>query len=245
MKRILIIGATSAIAQEFARIAAGRGSELFLVARKADRLNILAADLKARGAGKVATLVADANDFEQNTSLAKGAVAELGGLDAVLIAHGVLGDQRASERDFRLAEAEYKTNFLSVVSLMTTLAAYFEDKKRGVLAVISSVAGDRGRQSNFIYGSAKGALSLYLAGLRNRLYPSGVAVLTIKPGFVDTPMTAHLKKGLLFASPGKVARDIYRAMEKRRDVLYTPGIWFWIMFIIRMVPERIFKRLKL
>ena len=169
----------------------------------------------------------------------------MGELDTVLIAHGLLGDQRASERDFKLAEQAYKTNFLSVVSMLTPISAYFEVQRRGTIAVISSVAGERGRQSNFIYGSAKAGLSVYLAGLRNRLYPSGVTVLTIKPGFVDTPMTAHLRKTALFASPEKVAREISRAIERRRSVLYSPAIWFWIMAVIRLIPEPVFKRLKL
>ena len=245
MSRVLIIGATSAIAQAFARLRVPRGDELFLVARDAAKLQILVADLQVRGAKKISILAADANDFERHAPMLETARRELEDVDTVLIAHGVLGDQRAAERDFKLAEQAYKTNFLSVVSLLTPIAAYFEARRRGTIAVISSVAGERGRQSNFIYGSAKGGLSLYLAGLRNRLHPSGVTVLTIKPGFVDTPMTAHLPKGPLFASPEKVARDISRAIDKGRDVLYTPAIWFWIMAVVRLIPETVFKRLKL
>ena len=245
MSRILIIGATSAIAQAFARLRVARGDELFLVARDAAKLQILVADLQVRGAKKISILAADANDFERHAPMLEAARRELGDVDTVLIAHGVLGDQRAAERDFKLAEQAYKTNFLSVVSLLTPIAAYFEARRCGTIAVISSVAGERGRQSNFIYGSAKGGLSLYLAGLRNRLHPSGVTVLTIKPGFVDTPMTAHLPKGPLFASPEKVAWDVSRAIDKGRDVLYTPAIWFWIMAVVRLIPETVFKRLKL
>ena len=245
MSRILIIGATSAIAQAFARLCLPRGDELFLVARNSAKLQVLAADLQVRGAKRIRTLAADANDFERHGPMLEAARRELGGVDTVLIAHGALGDQKAAEGDFKLAEQAYKTNFLSVVSMLTPISAYFEAQRRGTIAVISSVAGERGRQSNFIYGSAKGGLSLYLAGLRNRLYPSGVTVLAIKPGFVDTPMTAHLKKGALFASPEKVARDILRAIEKGKSVLYTPAIWLWIMAVIRLIPETIFKRLKL
>ncbi len=245
MSRILIIGATAAIAQAFARLRVSQGDELFLVARSDARLQVLAADLQVRGAKKIRTLAVGANDFERHAAMLETARRELEEVDAVLIAHGVLGDQRAAERDFKLAEQSYKTNFLSVVSMLTPIAAYFEARRRGTIAVISSVAGERGRQSNFIYGSAKAGLSAYLAGLRNRLHPSGVKVVTIKPGFVDTPMTAHMRKGLLFASPEKVARDISRAIEKGKDVLYTPAIWFWIMAVVRLIPERIFKRLKL
>jgi short-subunit dehydrogenase len=129
--------------------------------------------------------------------------------------------------------------------MLTPIADFFEKQKHGVITVISSVAGDRGRQSNYIYGSAKAGLSVYLDGLRNRLYSAGVAVVTIKPGFVDTPMTAHLKKGFLFASPEKVARDILRAIEKRKCVVYTPWFWRWIMFVIKSIPETIFRKLKL
>ncbi len=243
VKKILIIGATSAIAQAFARLHIG--DELFLVARNAAKLESVAKDLKARGTKKIGVADMDANDFARHGSMLDMAVRELGGLDVALIAHGTLGDQKTSERDFGAADQEFKTNFLSVVSLLTPLAALFEKQGSGVIAVISSVAGDRGRQSNYIYGSAKGALSLYLAGLRNRLHASGVSVLTIKPGFVDTPMTAHLKKGLLFASPEKVASDISRAIDSKKSILYTPWIWRWIMLIIRMIPENVFKRLKL
>jgi short-subunit dehydrogenase len=245
MSRILIIGATSAIAQAFGRLCVQRGDEMFLVARDPAKLKILAADLQVRGAKKIGMLVADAKDFERHGPMFEAARQELGDVDTVLIAHGVLGDQRAAERDFGLAEQAYKINFLSVVSMLTPISAYFEARRRGTIAVISSVAGERGRQSNFIYGSAKAGLSVYLAGLRNRLYPSGVRVLTIKPGFVDTPMTANLRKGMLFASPEKVASDISRAIGKGRDVLYTRAIWFWIMAVIRLIPETVFKRLKL
>jgi decaprenylphospho-beta-D-erythro-pentofuranosid-2-ulose 2-reductase len=245
MSRVLIIGATSAIAQAFARLRMQRGDEIFLVARDAAKLQVLAADLQVRGAKKIGTLALDANEFEGHGLMFEAARRELGGLDVVLIAHGLLGDQKAAERDFRLAELAYQTNLLSVVSMLTPISAYFEAQRCGTIAVISSVAGERGRQSNFIYGSAKGGLSLYLAGLRNRLHSSGVTVLTIKPGYVDTPMTAHLQKGLLFASPETVARDISRAIETRRDVLYTPAFWFWIMLVVRLIPETVFKRLKL
>jgi short-subunit dehydrogenase len=245
MKRTLIIGATSAIAEEFARISIEKGDQLFLAARNRVKLETVAEDLKVRGGKKVRTSVVDALDFGHHESLVAAAVEALGGLDTVLIAHGVLGDQKVAERDYRIAEREYQINFLSVVSMLTHAVAYFEKQRQGTIAVISSVAGDRGRQSNYIYGSAKGSLSIYLSGLRNRLYKSGISVVTIKPGFVDTPMTSHLKKSLLFASPRRVAAGIYRAIERRRDVVYLPGFWFGIMALVRLIPERLFKRLKL
>jgi decaprenylphospho-beta-D-erythro-pentofuranosid-2-ulose 2-reductase len=169
----------------------------------------------------------------------------MGGIDLALIAHGVLGDQQKAQADYAAAEAVLRTNFLSAVSLVTWLANYFENQKRGTLAVISSVAGDRGRKSNYVYGASKGALNVFLDGVRNRIDRSGVNVLTIKPGFVATPMTAHLPKGPLFASPETVAQGIVRAIKGRKDVVYVPGFWAVIMLIIRSIPEAIFKKLNL
>jgi len=140
---------------------------------------------------------------------------------------------------------EFTTNCASVISLLRILADYFEQQRRGCIAVISSVAGDRGRQSNYVYGAAKGAVTVFLQGLRNRLYKSGVAVVTIKPGTVDTPMTAGMKKGLLFASASSVGQGIYKAMLARKEVVYLPWFWRPIMFIIRSIPEPIFKKLSL
>jgi short-subunit dehydrogenase len=140
---------------------------------------------------------------------------------------------------------EFTTNAISYMALMTRLANVFEAQKWGCLAVISSVAGDRGRGSNYVYGAAKGAVSLFAQGLRNRLSKSGVVVVTIKPGFVDTPMTAHLKKNPLFAKPAPVGRRIYTAMLRGESVVYVPWFWWWIMLIIRNIPEAIFKKLSL
>ena len=243
--KLLIIGATSAIAQAYARIRAQAHDEIFLVARNSERLQILSADLQTRGACIAGTMSLDVTAFEEHEAMLATVLEKLGGLDTVLIAHGTLADQKIAERNFTVAEQEIKTNFLSVVSLLTPIATHLEQQRHGTIAVISSVAGDRGRRSNFIYGSAKAGLSAYLAGLRSRLHGCGVTVLTIKPGFVDTPMTAHLRKGLLFASPERIAGGIDRAIRGRKDVVYLPGFWFWIMLVIRWVPEFIFKRLKI
>jgi short-subunit dehydrogenase len=193
----------------------------------------------------VETGVADLARCDEHAALLDRAQASLGGLDVALIALGTLGDQKESERDWVVAERELSTNFLSAASLLTLLGNRFEAQRGGTLAVISSVAGDRGRQSNYVYGSAKAALSTFTAGLRNRLFKSGVHVLTIKPGFVDTPMTAHLPKNALFVGPDKIARGIVRAIDRRRDVVYLPWFWRWILLIIRSVPEFVFKRLSL
>lgn len=245
MRRIVILGATSAIAQETARCFASKGDRLFLVARSPERLEAVAADLRVRGASQVEIEAFDLNDMERHESLLDQAELRLGGLDGALVAHGVLTDQAAAQADFARVESDFRTNFLSAASILTHLANRFEARRTGVIAVISSVAGDRGRQSNYVYGSAKAALTAFCSGLRNRLHPSGVALVTVKPGFVDTPMTAHVPKGPLFASAQRVGRGIFRAMTRRRSVVYLPFFWRPIMAIIRAVPEFVFVRLKL
>jgi len=245
MNKVLIIGATSAQAQATARLFASDGASLFLAGRDPQKLGDVAADLEARGAASVDSIVIDLNDLSRHQELIKTADASLEGLEAVLIAHGTLGDQAAGQADFSVAEQELKTNLLSAVSLLTILANLLEARGKGCLAVISSVAGDRGRQSNYIYGTAKGGLSVFLSGLRNRLQRSGVRVLTIKPGFVDSPMTAEFDKGLLWAKPEDVAKLIHKAMLKGNGEVYAPGFWRLIMFIIKAIPEWLFRRLSL
>src|SRR5262249_27758698 len=138
-----------------------------------------------------------------------------------------------------------EVNFTTTAALLTLVGDALEGQRHGCLAVITSVAGDRGRQSNYVYGAAKGGLHILLQGIRNRLYPAGVAVVEIKPGFVDTPMTAHLRKNALFASPGRVGRAVHRAILKRRDIVYVPWFWRPVMTAVKLMPERVFKRLKL
>ena len=245
MKKVLVLGATSAIAQATVRLLAARGVSLYLVGRNAANLDAVAKDAATRGAAKVEQQALDLNDTTAHEALVERAAQALGGLDGALIAHGVLGEQKACERSWTETEQVLRTNFLSAASLLTALANRFEAQQAGTLVVISSVAGDRGRQSNYVYGASKGALNVFLQGLRNRLSRSGVAVVTVKPGFVDTPMTAHLPKNKLFASPEKVARGILRAADGRKNEVYVPGIWALIMLIIRTIPEGIFKKLKL
>lgn len=245
MRRIIIFGATSAIAQGFARQAATRGDALFLVGRSAEKLAAVADDARVRGASSVHTAVADLDETARHGPLVQDAERALGGLDGALVAHGTLTDQAAAQRDFAVVRREVHTNFLSAASILTIVANHFEEKRAGTIAVISSVAGDRGRQSNYVYGAAKAALTTFLSGLRSRLAPSGVAVVTVKPGLVDTPMTAHLPKNALFAKPDDVGRRIYRALERGEDVVYVPFFWACVMLLVRSVPERVFKRLKL
>jgi decaprenylphospho-beta-D-erythro-pentofuranosid-2-ulose 2-reductase len=241
--RILALGATSAIAEATLRLFAERGARFYLVARSPEKLAAVAADLKTRGASAVATRVMDLDDTLGHAAMLAAAAENLGTIDMALLAHGVLGDQQQAEASYLAAEAILGTNFLAPVSLITWLANYFEASHQGTLAVISSVAGDRGRKSNYVYGASKGALTIFLDGVRNRIDRAGVHVLTIKPGFVATPMTAHLRQGPLFAPPSKVAAGIFSAIEKRKDVVYVPAFWAIIMLIIRMIPRRIFKKL--
>jgi decaprenylphospho-beta-D-erythro-pentofuranosid-2-ulose 2-reductase len=245
MRRVLILGATSAIAVAVARRFAADGDRIALVARNRERLQALADDLRARGAAQVETEIADLTEHVRHRALIEQAHRALGGLDTALIAHGSLPDQAACARDFERTRAEFETNALSTLSLMSELAGRFEENGSGTLAVIGSVAGDRGRQSNYVYGAAKGTVALFAQGLRNRLHGRGVRVITIKPGFVDTPMTAAFDKGALWAQPDRVGADIHRAIERGRDVVYTPWFWRWIMLVIRLIPEAVFKRLKL
>jgi decaprenylphospho-beta-D-erythro-pentofuranosid-2-ulose 2-reductase len=245
MKKTLLIGANSGIAEAVARRLAARGEQVYLLGRSPERLQALAADLAVRGGQVSGSAVFDANRLDTHSEILETAVRALGGLDAVLIAYGSLGDQKACEASVSQTMDQISTNALSVISLCTLLANRFEAQGSGCLAVISSVAGDRGRQSNYVYGTAKAAVSAFTQGLRNRLYRKGVHVLTIKPGFVDTPMTAGLKKGPLFASADRVAGGIVAAMDGAKDVVYLPFFWRPIMALIRAVPERIFKKLRL
>lgn len=245
MQNILIVGATSAIAEATARCFAARGDKLFLLARNAERLSTIAADLTIRGAHEVTTALFDANDFDGHQATLDNVNGVLGSIDIVLIAHGTLSDQKACEASVSKTLHELTTNGISTIALLTLLANQFEAKRSGTIAVISSVAGDRGRQSNYIYGTAKSAVTTFLQGLRNRLYKSNVHVLTIKPGFVDTPMTAAFPKGPLWASADAVAAGIVKAIDKKKDVVYLPGFWWLILTLIRLVPEQIFKRLSL
>jgi short-subunit dehydrogenase len=209
---------------------------------------VLAQDLEVRKAPgqTVATITADLADLSAHETVVTQVYSAMGGLDVILVAHGSLSPQAACEDSVDLTLREINLNALSPISIVTLVAKRFEAAGSGVIAVIGSVAGDRGRQSNYVYGAAKGMLSIFLDGLRNRLSRKGVSVVTIKPGFVDTPMTAHIHpKGALWASPDQIAAGIVIAVAQKRDVAYLPGFWRPIMFVIRHIPERVFKRLKL
>jgi len=245
MQRVLIIGATSAIAEATARIYASRGSRLYLVARDPKRLDAIVEDLRVRGAGTVGCSSLDINDLARHEEVLDAAWADLGDLDVVLVAHGTLPDQKSCETSVETALNEFATNGTSTIALLTPLANRMERAGRGTIVVISSVAGDRGRASNYLYGAAKAAVTTFLSGLRQRLARHGVNVVTIKPGFVDTPMTRNFKKGLLWAKPAAVATGIVKAADKGKPVAYLPGFWLLIMTVIRSIPEFIFKRISL
>lgn len=246
MQKILIIGATSAIAEAVARRYAERNAAFYLLARNASRLEAIAGDLKIRGASSVETSPFDANDVPSHDALLDGAFAALGSVDVVLLAHGSYGDQSDCEASAEEAVRELQTNALSTIALLTRLGNLMERQGHGILAVISSVAGDRGRPSNYVYGSAKAAVSAFAEGLRARLHKKGVHVLTVKPGMVDTPMTAGLDlPALLVAKPEAVAADIVRAVDSKVDVLYTPWYWRYVMWVIIHMPRAVFKKLNL
>jgi len=245
MKKILVIGATSAIAEHCARIWATRGDALFLVARDAEKMRLIANDLEVRGALTVHISCLDLNEIDQHQSMLDEASKALGNLDIVLIAHGTLSNQKQCEKNVDTMMLEIKTNAISTLSMLTLIANRFEANKNGTIAVISSVAGDRGRASNYVYGCAKAMVTAFTSGLRQRLYSSNVTVLTIKPGFVDTPMTSEFKKGILWAKPHNVAKRIVIAIDQRKNMVYVPWFWSWIMGLIVLTPISLFNKLKL
>ena len=244
-KKILIIGATSTIAEHCSKIWAQREDQLYLVARNEERLKRITADLKLLGAKEVFSHRMDLNDIEHHAGMLDTAVKVMGGIDTVLIAHGTLSNQKACEQSMEKTLVEIKTNTISTISLLTHIANIFEVKRAGTIAVISSVAGDRGRASNYVYGSAKAMVTAFTSGLRQRLHKSNVTVITIKPGLVDTPMTAAFKKGLMWAKPAAVAATIVQAVDKKKNEVYVPAFWWPVMVIIRLLPSSIFKRTKI
>lgn len=246
MNKILIVGATSAIATACARLWAVREVEFFLVARDREKLEIVASDLRARGAKTTEVYVLNSSDYAGQMDMLEACVANLGQLDLALVAYGTLPEQCKCEIDTQYAIEQFSINGSSVIALLNNLASVFEKQRYGTLAVIGSVAGDRGRQSNYLYGSAKSAVSTFAAGLRARLYKVGVHVSIIKPGFVLTPMTRELDlPKLLVSSPESVAIAIDKGLVRNKSVIYVPGFWRWIMMVIRYIPDIIFKRLSL
>jgi len=245
MKNIVVFGATSSIAQHVMRNFARDKANFFLIGRNSEKLRVVADDLKSRGAQKVIVRSGDFVEVMEQRRILEQIDSDFPDFDSCFVAYGSLPDQNKCQGDSELLLEALSINFGSVATLLELFAARFERAGHGTIAVIGSVAGDRGRQSNYVYGSAKGALALYLQGLRNRLAPAGVRVVTIKPGFVDTPMTSHLDQGPLFRSADDVGRSIYKVLKGGRDTAYVPWFWWPIMSAICSIPEFVFKRMKL
>jgi len=248
MKRVVIVGATSRIAEYCARRWVSTGAKLFLVARDQDRLQRLIADLGVRGGHPehLGGSLFDALDYGSYPRLVQNASEFLGGVDVVLIAHGTLPQQPACEQDLDLTRNALEVNGLSAVLLAEAFAMRMAPAEHGTIAVIGSVAGDRGRRSNYVYGSAKALIHSYLEGMRHRLAPLGLRIVTIKPGPTDTPMTSNYKQpGVRLADPDQVADLIVEGIDRGRTTIYAPALWRWIMLIIRHIPERIFMKMSL
>jgi decaprenylphospho-beta-D-erythro-pentofuranosid-2-ulose 2-reductase len=244
-RRILVLGATSGIAEACIRLWANRGDALYLVARNEDKLAVVAADARTRGASHIGSAVANLDDTNEHPEVLAHAINSLGGLDVAFLALGVLGDQGEAEKNFATANQILHTNFVAPVSLLTWLANYTAQRHAGTLAVLSSVAGERGRKSNYVYGSSKAGLTAFVDGLRNRIDRDGVRVMTIKPGPVKTAMTEGMKGSGKFADVEAVAASLVKAIDRGDDVVYVPGIWRVIMAVIRAIPERVFKKMNL
>jgi short-subunit dehydrogenase len=245
LKRVVILGAASAIAEAAARIWAARGAHLVLVGRNAERIEAIAADLKARGAAQAEAVVIDCAEVDATSELER-IVGMLGGLDVVLLAYGVLGDQIELERDPVATADLLRTNFTSAAAWCQAAAAILERQRSGALLVIGSVAGDRGRGSNYVYGASKAGLGVLVEGIAHRLARTGSRAVLIKPGFVDTPMTAGVvRKGPLWAKPEAVARIVVGSADRGGPVVYAPAFWRAIMFAVRNVPPAIFHKTQL
>ena len=237
--RVLVVGATSGIAKELCREFARHGFDLVLAARDEEELAILSADLKIRGRVAVDVVLFDALDYDSHPAFWNSC----GDVDGVVCCFGVLGDEQVARRDPKACRVLIETNYNANVSLLNEVANTFEERKRGFICVLSTVAGERARRSNYLYGSAKGGLSAYTEGLRSRLFPAGVSVTTVKPGPVDTGMTWGMDKLPLLAPPEKVASDIYRGLRRGADVVWTPAPWRLIMALLRFVPSALWKRM--
>lgn len=240
---VLLIGATSRILEEVARLHASRKDEIFLVGRDEAKLTSIAADLSVRGASGARYLVCDLNGEDSHRKI----LSWLGGnrIDRVYMGQGVLIDQARIEGDLSLARVNCLANFESYVRIGLALGGWLAESGRGKIVILGSVAGLRGKQSNLAYAAALAGRNTFADGLRHRLIGRGVYVYTALLGFVDTPMTADFKKGLLWISASSAARRIVRQADGRRFKIYIPGFWRWIFYVIRSIPEFVFLRTKL
>ncbi len=241
MKNVLILGATSDMAQAIAKKYAAEGWGLLLAARNMERLEPVAGDLRVRSNTEILALEFDASDFSNHPTFYASLKTKP---DVVICVFGYMGDQTLARTDFDEVRRTIDVNYTGAVSILNVVAEDFEKRGSGSIVGVSSVAGDRGRQSNYIYGSAKAGFTAYLAGLRNRLAKSGVHVMTVKPGFCRTKMTESLElPAALTAEPEQVANAVFHGVEKKRNTIYILWMWRWIMLIIRHIPEVIFKKM--
>ena len=244
-KSVLILGATTGIGRALAAEFAAHHYDVLITGRDPGELEALAADLTLRFGSSVGTHCLEVTDFAQIAPVLETCLARAGdSLAGVVVSIGYLGDAEAARSDSEEALRILETNFTGPVLALNFVAGYLERKRRGFLCALGSVAGDRGRQSNYLYGAAKAGLAACLGGLRQRLHPAGVRVITVKPGFVDTRMTYGRPRLFLVASTERVARGIYRAIARGQDVVYLPWFWKYIMLTVRALPERMFKRLR-
>ncbi|ALE02287.1 SDR family oxidoreductase [Candidatus Pseudothioglobus singularis] len=243
MSYILIIGAKSDVGMALARKYTDHGYNLYLAARNSTDLTEFANDLQIRSSRAISCVELDILDYRSHKAFFDNLKIKPIG---VIVVSGYLGVQKYSESNFSDVEKIIDTNFTGAVSLLNIVANNFELQKSGFIVGVSSVAGERGRQSNYLYGSSKAALSIYLSGLRNRLHASNISVLTVKPGFIKTKMTKGMDlPQFLTLSPTEVADKIFIAQQKKKNVVYLKWIWRWIMFVIKIIPEAIFKRTSL
>ena len=242
---VLILGATSPIARAVALEYASKGHAVFLAARNEERARALADEIGSKHGVDVGSASFDATKTDEHAALVERVESELGAIAVALVAFGDMGDHDAAHSDPAAARHIIDVNYTGAVSICEALAGAMSARRAGSIIGISSVAGDRGRQSNYIYGSAKGALTLYLQGLRNRMHPEGVHVMTAKLGFVKTRMTEGLETAIPIADPADVGAALYKAERRRVNVLYYPRFWAGVMGVIKAIPESVFKRLKL
>lgn len=244
MKKVLVLGGYSGIAQAVLEILAKEETTLYLVGRSEEKLNIVQDHLQSIGNSIIFTKCLDLNKIEEHKSLLEDAIRRMQGIDILFTCYGILPNQKELEQEPGKAIENYLTNAISIIHFVSLATNYFEERNKGTIAVVVSVAADRGRKSNYFYGSAKACIDTFLEGLRHRLYKTNVNVITIKPGVVDTPMTQNLEKKLLVSKPEKVAQDIVYAIKNNKQIVYTPWYWKYIMTFLRSLPKSIFYRLE-
>ena len=245
MKKILIVGATSRMAFELARLYAIEGAHLVLTSRSHEEMERICADLRVGNPGEVLTAEFDITQMTHHKQFLASVCEQLDGLDGVIIFAGTMDSLEEAKTEPEALDYLMRVNAIGPMAFAGVAAEFMEKQQSGFIVGVSSVAGDRGRQSNYPYGAAKGAFNLYLQGLRNRLHASGVSVITIKPGFVDTRMTWGINRLPFCASPKLVAQTIHKAIQHHNDIVYVKPIWKCIMWAIKHIPEALFKRMKL